>query len=213
MSAPGRGPVEWAERERRNARRGVRRRVTAWLGLNPQARRADALLARARHGAVGEERTAALLAGLPAGWTVFHGRQLPGFRADYDHVLVSPCGTTVVALDSKRWHAGWDTALVGGRVHCGVQDRHDKVEAAARYAERLERALAVPGVRVWPLLVVHDSRVRGGFLTAEVEGRPVHVLSPPYLVPTLSGAPAGVNPRQAAALVRRVDQVLPPGRG
>jgi hypothetical protein len=217
VSGPGRAPVEWADRERRNARKGVRRKVLAWAGLNPAAKRADDLMARARHGAVGEEWTAALLAQLPAGWTVFHGRKLPGFSNDYDHVLISPCGTAVVTLDSKRWHAGpgWETALKGGRVHCGREDRHKQITAVARYAARLERALNLPGVRVLPLLVVHGSRVRGGFLSARVhdwEGV-VHVLGPEYLVPTLAAAPGEVHAGRAAALVRHVERVLPAWSG
>jgi hypothetical protein len=212
VSGPGRSPVEWAARERRNARRGVRRRVTAWMGINPQAKRADALAARAAHGGVGEQWTAALLTQLPAGWTVFHGRKLPGFAADYDHTLVSPCGTAVVVLDSKRWHAQRETHLVDGRVVCGGEDRHKQIVAVARYAGRLNRALNL-GVRVVPLLVVHGSRVRGGFLRAWVDGQEVLVLSPEFLVPTLRAAPSGVDPGRAAALVQHVDRVLPAGSG
>jgi hypothetical protein len=181
--------------------------------MNPAAKRADALVGRAAYGAVGEQWTAALLAELPRGWTVFHGRQLPGFKADYDHVLMSPCGTAVVTLDSKRWHARRETALVHGRVHCGREDRHKQITAVARYASRLERALNVPGVQVLPLLVVHGSRVRGGYLSARVEGREVYVLGPEYLVPTLVSAPREVHPGRAAALVRHVDRVLPEASG
>ncbi len=210
MSAPGRSPVEWADRERRKARKGLRRTVTAWVGLNPEAKRADALAGRAAHGAVGEQWTAALLKQLPAGWTVFHGRKLPGFVSDYDHVLCSPCGTAVVVLDSKRWHAQRET--VRGRVQCGREDRHKQVTAVARYAQRLERALGVPGVRVLPLLVVHGSRVRGGFLEARAAGweGEVYVLGPDYLVPTLVAAPEVANPRRAAVVAARVDSVLRP---
>jgi hypothetical protein len=212
VSAPGRSPVEWADRERRKARKGLRRTVTAWVGLNPEAKRADALASRAAHGAVGEQWTAALLQQLPAGWTVFHGRKLPGFVSDYDHVLCSPCGTAVVVLDSKRWHAQRETVLVRGRVHCGREDRHEQVTAVARYARRLERALDVPGVRVLPLLVVHGSPVAGGFLTVPVAGveGPVYVLSPPYLAPTLANAPKAWDPQRAAAVAARVDSVLRP---
>lgn len=211
MSAPGRSPVEWADRERRKARKGVRRKVLAWAGLNPAARRADALAGRAAVGAVGEQKTAVLLAQLPAGWTVFHGRKLPGFANDYDHVLISPCGTAVVTLDTKRWHAKRETALIRGRVHCGRDDRHGQITAVARYAGRLDRALGLPGVQVLPLLVVHGSRVRDGFLKARAAGWDgvVYVLSPEYLVPTLVAAPKEVDRRRAAALVRHVDRVLP----
>lgn len=212
MSRPGQSPVEWAARERRAARRGVRRRVTAWLGVNVEAKRADALAARAAHGAVGEQWTAALLTQLPAGWTVLHGRKMRGYASDFDHTLISPCGTAVVVLDSKRWHAQWETYLVDGRVVCGGEDRHRQIVAVAKYAGRLNRALNL-GVRVVPLLVVHGSQVRGGFLRASVDGQEVLVLSPGFLVPTLVGAPVEVDRGRAADLAQRVDRVLPVGSG
>lgn len=223
MSA-GQSPLEWAARERQKARKGVRRKVLAWAGLNQAAKDADALTVRAKHGAVGEQRTAAMLAQLPAGWTVFHGRKLPGYSNDYDHVLGSPCGNAVVALDTKRWHAGRETTLIRGRVHCGREDRHGQIEAVARYAARLQQALNLPGVVVWPLLVVHGSRISSppfpaGRLEApvQVKGRGgavvwsgvVHVLGPEYLVPTPASAPREAHPARAGALVRHVDRVLP----
>lgn len=204
--------MEWAARERRKARKGVRRRVLAWVGLNPAARRADGLTARVEHGAVAEQWTAGLLQRLPPGWTVFHGRKLAGFANDYDHVLGSPCGTAVVVLDTKRWHAGWTTHLRDGRVYCEHEDRHRQIEAVARYADRLKTALGMPGVGVWPLLVVYGSPVDGGVLAARAPqwSGPVFVLSPPYLVPTLAGAPKEQNPARAAVLAGRVDVVLRP---
>lgn len=221
MSGPGRAPLEWAAREQKKARKGVRRRVLAWVGLNPAARRADALAARAAHGAVGEQWTAGLLTRLPAGWVVFYGRKLPGFANDYDALLIPPSGDAVVAADTKRWHAGWETTLRAGRVYCGLEDRQEQVEKVARAAGRLERALAVPGVRVWPILVVHGSRIvlpyplPQGRLEARAKGwaGPVHVLGPEWLVPTLAAAPRGRDVGRAAALAERVERVLPPYRG
>jgi hypothetical protein len=215
VSAAGDSPLEWAARERQAARKGVRRRVLAWVGLNPAARRADALTARAAHGAVGEQQTARLLAGLPPGWTVFYGRKLPGFANDYDAILIPPNGAAIVVLDTKRWHAQRETHLVGGRVHCGREDRHEQIEKVARAAGRLERAVAVRGVRVWPLLVVHGSRIRGGRLEARAAAwnGVVHVLGPQWLVPTLAAGPKGVAPGRARELAARVDAVLLPGVG
>lgn len=214
---PGQSPLEWAAQQRKAARRGVRRRVLAWLGLNAQARRADALAARAAHGAVAEQWTADLLARLPDGWTVLHGRRLPGYRHDLDHVLVSPCGTAVVVLDTKAWHRGRTTQLVEGRVFCEGEDRHEQVVKVAGYAGRVQAALGMPGVVVWPLLVVHGSPVAGRELRPVVsvagwEG-PVWVLSPGLLVPRLAAAPRGVrDPGRAAAVAVRVDEVLRPYR-
>lgn len=215
MTEAGQSPLEWAARERAKARKGVRRRVAAWLGLNPAARRADALTARVAYGAVGEQRTAALLEQLPAGWRVLHGRRLAGYANDFDHTLTSPCGTAVVVLDTKRWHAGRPTHLKAGRVHCGTDDRHRQIEAVARYASRLDRALAMPGVVVWPLLVVHGSRIEGGRLEVRVPewSGVVHVLGPEWLVPTLASAPSVRDPHRAAVLAERVARVLPPYAG
>jgi hypothetical protein len=150
-----------------------------------------------------------------AGWKVLHDRALPRSRANLDHVLVSPCGTAVVVLDTKRWHAGRQTVLLRGRVHCGTDDRHRQIEAVARYAARVAEVLAVPGVVVWPLLVVHGSPVADGRLEARAAGwdGPVWVLDSAYLVPTLAAAPAGRDPRRAAVLAARVDEVLPPYAG
>ncbi|MFJ4473285.1 nuclease-related domain-containing protein [Streptomyces sp. NPDC089424] len=164
-------------------------------------------------GAAAEAATARMLEALHAsGWHVLHDRRLPGSRANLDHVLVSPCGTAVVVLDTKRWHAGMPTWLVRGRVHCGEQDRHGQVEAVARYAGRVAQAVGLPAGSVWPLLVVHGSRVADGRLPARAEGwpGPVWVLSPELLVSTLAAAPAGRDRRRAEVLSARVAEVLPP---
>jgi hypothetical protein len=189
------------------------------MGLNPAARRADALTARAKHGADAEKETARLLAGLPKGWRVAYGRKLPPYPNDYDAVLIPPDGDAVVASDTKNWHKGWETALRGGRLYCGSEDRHEQVEKAVRAAGRLERALCVPGVRVWPLLVVHGSRIvptppsplPPGRLEVRAAGWAgvVHVLGPQWLVPVLTAASRVRDPERAAELVRRVDRVLP----
>lgn len=214
MSVGG-GLEEWAARERRQVRKGFRRRVTAWLGVNAEAHRADALAGRVAQGVEGEKRTAALLAQLPAGWTVRYGRKLPGYGNDFDAVLGSPCGTALVVLDTKKWNAQQSTYLRNGRVHCGNEDRHGQIEAVARYAARLQEALAMPGVVVWPLLVVHGSRVAGGELAARAPrwDGVVYVMSSGRLVPRLVGAVK--NPpdwRRAAAVLARVDEVLVPYR-
>jgi hypothetical protein len=209
----GNSAARKAQAIRAHARRGVWRRVTAWLGLNPAAVRADARAALWEHGARGEAVTEALLAPLTAvGWVVRHDVRLRGRRWNVDTVLVSPCGTAVVVLDTKTWHRGRTTALVRGRVCCGVEDRHEQVVKVAGYARQIAGALALPGVRVLPLLVVHGSPVAGGYLTVRVEGvaDPVFVLSPPYLVPTLANAPKARDRRRAAMVAGRVDAVLRP---
>ncbi|MEU8101674.1 nuclease-related domain-containing protein [Streptomyces rubiginosohelvolus] len=201
---------------RANARRGVWQRLLAALGVRTgRVRRADAVAARWEHGAVGEAATARLVAPLVSqGWAIRHDLRMPGSRANLDHLLVSPCGTAVVVVDSKHWHRGRATAMVGGRVCCGGDDRQDQVDAVARYAARVNRALNLPGVVVWPLLVVHGSPIAGGRLEASAPdwGGVVHILGPARLVPTLAAAPNAKDhdPARAAAVVARVDRVLLP---
>ncbi|MFJ3699558.1 nuclease-related domain-containing protein [Streptomyces sp. NPDC090052] len=199
---------------RAGARRGPWRRLLALLGLGGAAvARADAQAARWAHGAAGEERTARLLAQLEArGWHVRHDLRLAGRRFNVDTALVSPCGTGLVVLDTKNWHRGpdWETKLIDGRVHCGRDDRHDQIAKVAEYARLVGSAVAVPGLVVQPLVVVHGSRIPGGHLTAPVPGGSVLVVGTDWLVPTLAAAVRGRDPRRAAALAARVDQVLRP---
>jgi hypothetical protein len=154
-----------------------------------------------------------MLAALEArGWAIRHDRRLRGRRFNLDHVLVPPCGTAAVVLDTKRWHRGRTTDLVNGRVHCGTEDRHTQVQRVAEYALLVDQALKLPDVAVWPLLVVHGSPVAGGQLEARVNGwdGPVFVLGPELLLPRLAGAPKGWDPRRAQAVADRVDSVLLP---
>ncbi|MFK0288308.1 nuclease-related domain-containing protein [Streptomyces sp. NPDC090499] len=217
MSAAGRSAAAEARAIRARARRGVWRRITALTGTSPEAARADAVAARWQRGADAERATARLLHGLRwRGWRILHDRRLPGHgRANIDHVLVSPCGTAVVVLDTKAWHRSWSTDLLAGRVHCGSEDRHGEVEKVARYTGTVGRLLGLHAGAVWPMLVVHGSPVAGGVLDARVAGwdGPVWVLGADRLVAALVAAPSGWSVRRAAVLRRRVAGVLPPYRG
>jgi hypothetical protein len=195
----------------------VWRRVTAWTGTNPEAVRADAVAGRWEHAAKAERATARLLWGLRwRGWRILHDRRLPGHgRANVDHVLVSPCGTAVVVLDTKAWRRTWTTHLVGGRLYCDAEDRHGEAEKVAKYAATVGRLLGLSAGAVWPVLVVHGSPVAGGVLQARVHdwAGPVWVLDPVRLVPALKAAPSGRNRRAAAALAQLVARTLPPYAG
>lgn len=202
---------------RARARRGVWRRISAWVGMNPEAVRADAVAGRWVRAAEAERATARLLWGLRwRGWRILHDRRLPGHgRANVDHVLVSPCATAIVVLDTKAWRRSWTTHLVAGRVYCGPEDRHGEAEKVAKYAATVGRLLSLPAGAVWPVLVVHGSPVAGGRLEARVDGwtGPVWVLGSEDLVPTLVAAPKSVDRRGAALLAKHVAQTLPPYLG
>lgn len=213
MSA-GRSAEERARQVRAAARRGVWRRLLAWLDLNPAARRADALAARSRIGAQGEQATAGLVDQLKLeGWQVRHDLRLTGRRFNVDHLLMPPTAAGLVLPDSKRWRRNWPTQLVGGQLHCGPENRHDQAQKVAGYAEAVAAAVGLPAANVIPLLLVHGSPVAGGFVWAPVST--VHgqvlVVGPGMLLGLLRGSVQGLpNPRAARALAARVDSVLRP---
>ena len=198
-----------------------------WLcgARTPSMRRADAKADRWKRGAAGEAATARLLRRLDGpwwrawlvralgrGWRVRHDLRLAGRRFNVDHVLVSPCGTAVVVADTKSWHRGRPTVLVDGRVHCG-DDRHDQVEAVARYARLVEAALGLPGVLVLPLVIVHGSPVTSEGLEAPVPDGTVWVLGADQVVARLREAVRTLPDRgRAQALDARVKAVLSPYR-
>lgn len=205
MTAAGGSVSRWGREQRQAARRGPWRRVLAWLGLNPAARRADARAAHCDAGAVGEQRTAVLLRPLEAqGWRVLHDRAIPGAqRANADHVLISP-GARVFLVDSKLWSGRYRVQTVGGSLLHGRVNRDRSVRAVRYEAELIGRALGVP---VQPVIAMHNAPVAdGGFF---VEGVPV--VPADRLVEVLRG---NDGPRQAGAAwlgelaARRLPQYL-----
>lgn len=213
MTVFGNSASREAARIRRRARRGMWRRVTAWLGCNPEAAAADAVAARWELGAKAEKETARIVRRLRLrGWRLRHDRRLAGRRFNLDHVLISPCGTALVVADTKRWHAGRPTAVVGGRLCCGAEDRHGEAEKAARYAQLVGEAFQMPGVVVWPLLIVHGSSVPGGHVQVATVAGVVQVVAAGEALRVLRSAPASWSWGRARRLARRVDEVLRPYR-
>ena len=198
---------------RARARRGVWGHVTAWVGLNPEAARADAVAARWKLGARAERDTARALRPLRLqGWRIRHDRRLAGRRFNIDHAMASPCGEAVVVADTKRWPVGWDSVAVGGRLYCGREDRHGEAEKVARYAQLVDQALGMPGVVVRPLLIVHGARVPGGHVQVVTGHGVVQVVAAEQVLRVLRAAPAGWSWGRARRLARRVDEVLSPYR-
>lgn len=114
-----------------------------------------------RVGAVGEQRTARLLAKmamLPGGPTVIHDVKIPipGFSANIDHVVVS--GRDITLLDSKVWKAGFYWTLGGTRRGLEPVPHTDKLTLPTG-VDAIGRMLEKQGVRahfrrsvlvVWP---------------------------------------------------------------
>lgn len=207
MSAAGGSAAQWGQEQRKAARKGLRRRLLAALGLSPAARRADARAADCDAGAVGEQRTAALLRPLEAaGWLVLHDRAIPGARsANADHVLVSP-GARAFMVDSKLWSGRYPVHVVGGRLMHGTVDRDRTVGSVLYETDLLSRALGVP---VQPVIAMHNAPVAGkGFFV-----RGVPVVQADRIVEVLRGNDWPLNPAAAAALARTAVAVLPSAAG
>jgi Nuclease-related domain len=120
---------------------------------------------RAWHdGARGERATARRLRRLERhGYVVLHDLQVPGSRANLDHLAIGPAG--VFAIDSKYYRGplllGIDGMLWYGRYPL-AQHLATAVWATLRVAEALQ---VPPEVPVVPLLVIHRAPVPWGGLT------------------------------------------------
>lgn len=66
-----------------------------------QARQLEQDARKWERGAQGERQIASVLAGLPDDYVVFHDLQLPGSKANVDHLVVAPHG--VFAIDTKNF--------------------------------------------------------------------------------------------------------------
>jgi hypothetical protein len=206
VSAAGGSAARWGAQLRADARRGPWRRLLTLLGVKAHTRRADAQAADCDAGAVGEARTAALLAPLQAaGWRVLHDRRIPGARrANADHIVISPAGRVYV-VDSKLWTANERVHAPSGHLMHGSASRAQSVRSLLFETKLVERAL---GHSVQPLMVMHNAPIVGGRLV--VEGIPVMPAS--MLVQALVFNDGARDPG-ALLLAERADRVLPPYRG
>lgn len=205
MSAAGGSVGRWGEELREDARRGPWRSLLTLLGVKAHTRRADAQAAACDAGAIGEARTAALLAPLQAaGWRVLHDRRIPGAdRANADHIVISPAARVYV-VDSKLWTANERVHAPDGHLMHGSDSRAQSVRSLLFETKLVERALGHP---VQPLMVMHNAPIVGGRLV--VEGIPVMPAS--MLVQALVFND-GVRDPGALPLAERADRVLPPYR-
>jgi hypothetical protein len=148
-----------AENERRSRRREerVRSRFPRLGGLvlavtdDPQTTKAWAT------GADGEERVGASLDRLTtSGAVVLHDRQMPGSRANIDHIVVAPSGVWVV--DAKRYRGKVERRDHGRlfrpdlRLHVGGRDCSKLVAGMAKQVAAVRRALDDEGIAVHPVL-------------------------------------------------------------
>jgi hypothetical protein len=149
-----------------------------------------------RRGAVGERRTARLLAALERhGWAVLHDLALPDSQANIDHLVIGPGGVFVIDSKQYRGRLKLDSS---GRLWHGRYPLTPTLRAVEFEADQAARVLADPQVVV-PIVAVHGAQVPWG--KAVVDGVPV---APARRLPSMLRAlPAVLGPERVAGLADR----------
>ncbi len=151
-----------------------------------------------RRGARGEQRTARQLARLARhGWVIFHDLAVPGSRANVDHLVIGPGG--VFLVDSKNWRGRLVFAPDGTLWH-GSYPLTATLATIGFETGAITNALALPGLAVEPLLVLHGSTIPWG----EQYLGGVAVLPAARLVATLLALPPLLTDQQVTQLAQRV---------
>jgi Nuclease-related domain len=147
-----------------------------------------------QRGAVGERRTARLLAALERhGWAVLHDLAVPGSRANIDHLVIGPGG--VFVIDSKQYR-GRLQLDPSGRLWHGRYPLAATLQAVSFEADRAALVLADPDVMVVPIVAVHGAQVPWGKVV--IRGVPV---VPARRLPNMLGElPPMLGPERVAAL-------------
>jgi hypothetical protein len=157
-----------------------------------------------QRGACGERRTARQLDRLTRhGWVVIHDLAIPGSGANADHLAIGPAG--VFLADSKNWRGRLVFAPDGTLWHGGYP-LTATLATIGFEAAAIAGALAVPGLAVEPLLVVHGSTIPWG----EQYLGGVAVLPAGRLVATLLALPPLLTDQQVTQLAHRAMARLRP---
>jgi hypothetical protein len=157
-----------------------------------------------QRGARGERRTARQLDRLARqGWVVFHDLAVPESRANADHLVIGPAG--VFLVDSKNWRGRLAFAPDGTLWH-GSYPLTATLATIGFEAQAIAAALAVSGLVVEPLLVVHGSTIPCG----EQYLGGVAIVPADRVVVTLLALPPLLTDQQVAQLTYRVMARLRP---
>jgi hypothetical protein len=150
-----------------------------------------------RRGAVGEQRTARLLAGLERqGWAVLHDLAVPGLAANIDHLVIGPGG--VFVIDSKQYR-GRLQLDPSGRLWHGRYSLAPTLQAVSFEADQAALDLTDPDVVVVPVVAVHGAQVPWG----KVVTQGVPVVAARRLPSMLRQLPAVLGPERVAALANQ----------
>ena len=111
-------------------------------------------------GARGERRTARQLRRLTRhGWIVFHDLAIPGSGANADHLAMGHGG--IFLLDSKNWR-GRLAFTPDGTLWHGSYPLTATLATIGWEASVIAGALAVPGLVIQPIMVIHGSAIPWG---------------------------------------------------
>jgi Nuclease-related domain len=147
-----------------------------------------------RRGAVGERRTARLLAGLERhGWAVLHDLAVAGSRANLDHLVIGPAG--VFVIDSKQY-CGRLRLDPSGRLWHGRYPLAPTLRAVSFEADQAALVLTDPDVVVVPIVAVHGAQVPWGKVV--MDGVPV--VAARRLPSMLRQLPTVLGPERVAGL-------------
>jgi hypothetical protein len=147
-----------------------------------------------RRGAVGERRTARLLAGLERrGWAVLHDMAVAGSRANLDHLVIGPAG--VFVIDSKQY-CGRLRLDPSGRLWHGRYPLAPTLRAVSFEADQAALVLTDPDVVVVPIVAVHGAQVPWGKVV--MDGVPV--VAARRLPSMLRQLPTVLGPERVAGL-------------
>jgi hypothetical protein len=147
-----------------------------------------------RRGAVGERRTARLLAGLERhGWAVLHDLAVAGSRANLDHLVIGPAG--VFVIDSKQY-CGRLRLDPSGRLWHGRYPLAPTLRAVSFEADQAALVLTDPDVVVVPIVAVHGAQVPWGKVV--MDGVPV--VAARRLPSMLRQLPTVLGPERIAGL-------------
>jgi hypothetical protein len=150
-----------------------------------------------RRGAVGERRTARLLAPLERhGWAVLHDLAIPGSVANIDHLVIGPGG--VIVINSKQYR---------GRLHIDSygllwHGRNLLVSALRKVrweADQADEILGIAAIQVAAIVAVHGASVPWGRLDTDA----VTVVSARQVPDLLRGLPPVLGPERVAWLADR----------
>ena len=162
-------------------------------------------------GARGEERVGRRLDTLAdRGVIVLHDRQIPGTRANLDHIAIAPTGVWII--DTKNYRGKVERRAVGRwrrrepRLFVAGRDRTVLIDSAIRQAEYVSRAICDPTMAVIPVLCFTGSE--WSFLAEPFQIRGVTVCWPRVLARTLQHQ-GSVSTIQREALADRLAERLP----